>query len=146
PTLCKEHLISVLEKLESLNGNLLFILETNGILLGAEEEYSKELSSFRNLHVRVSFKAADEKRFSELTGASEKGFGFQLKALKNLEKYKVSCHPSLMISFSEPKKIESFRDTLRKISKRFEEFEIEEVLLYPEVLKRLKEKKYSWLK
>ena len=33
---------------------LLFILETNGILLGSDEGFARELAGYRDIHVRVS--------------------------------------------------------------------------------------------
>jgi uncharacterized Fe-S cluster-containing radical SAM superfamily protein len=48
----------------------LFILETNGILLGADRDYARQLSPFADkLYVRVSFKAATPEGFTERTGA-----------------------------------------------------------------------------
>src|SRR5512137_740174 len=50
PTIGKHHLIEVLER---INPTTVFILETNGILLGYEKHYVEDLSGFKNLHVRV---------------------------------------------------------------------------------------------
>jgi uncharacterized Fe-S cluster-containing radical SAM superfamily protein len=49
PTLCKDHLLKILNQIPT---NLLFILETNGILI--DEDYAKSLEAFPNIHVRVS--------------------------------------------------------------------------------------------
>ena len=46
PTIGKEHLLGVLERIS--RSNLFFILETNGIYFGYDEEYVRELSAFRN--------------------------------------------------------------------------------------------------
>ncbi len=81
PTICREHLIKVLENIDE---NYLFILETNGILIGSDESYARELSRFSNLFVRVSLKGACGEEFSRLTGAVPEGFDLQLKALENL--------------------------------------------------------------
>jgi uncharacterized Fe-S cluster-containing radical SAM superfamily protein len=53
PTIGWEHLLKVLDL---INGKYLFILETNGIIIGKHEEYAQDLSRFKNLHVRVSLK------------------------------------------------------------------------------------------
>lgn len=87
PTIGWEHLMKVLYLID---GRYLFILETNGILIGEHEEYAKDLSKFRNLHVRVSLKGTCEDEFSRLTGALPEGFGLQLRALENL-----GCHSGL---------------------------------------------------
>ena len=65
PTICREHLIRVLELIPK---DYLFILETNGILIGGDETYAEELSRFPHLHVRVSIKGTCEEEFSSLTG------------------------------------------------------------------------------
>ncbi len=61
PTICKKHL---LELINSIPENKLFILETNGVLLN--EDYIEELSNFKNTYVRVSLKGVDEKIFEQL--------------------------------------------------------------------------------
>lgn len=135
PTLCWEHLVKVLELID---GRYLFILETNGILIGKNEEYTKDLSRFKNLHVRVSLKGTCEDEFSKLTGAVPGGFALQLRALENLVKHKVKSHPSCMISFSPPENIKALRKRLKTIHPDFEDFEVEELILYPHVEERLK--------
>ena len=69
PTLGKEHLLSVLRYVKDSKYKL-FILETNGILLGADRDYVKQLAEFKEkLYVRVSFKAATPEGFTQRTGA-----------------------------------------------------------------------------
>ncbi len=137
PTLGKEHLIKVLELLK--NSNLTFILETNGILLGYDYDFVKELSKFKDMiHVRVSLKGCNEEEFSRLTGAIPEGFKLQLQALRNLVKEKIPCHPSVMISFSRPEAISNLRERLEIIDSRFYDFEEEELMFYGNVKERLK--------
>jgi len=50
---------------------IFFILENNGILLGLDRTYVKELSRFRNLHVRVCLKGYTPEEFSWLTDAKK---------------------------------------------------------------------------
>jgi uncharacterized Fe-S cluster-containing radical SAM superfamily protein len=84
PTLGKEHLISVLGYVKDSNYPL-FILETNGILLGADGAYVKQLVEFKEkLYVRVSFKAATPEGFTQRTGAIGRYYELPFKALKNL--------------------------------------------------------------
>jgi uncharacterized Fe-S cluster-containing radical SAM superfamily protein len=90
PTIGKAHLIEVLDSIEP---NLLFILETNGILLGADRTYVEALSVFKNLHVRVCLKGCTAKEFSFLTDA-KCGFDYQIQALEYLRDAKMHCHPS----------------------------------------------------
>lgn len=135
PTVCREHLIRVLEFIPE---EYTFILETNGILIGADRSYAEELSRFSTLHARVSLKGANEEEFSVLTGAEPRGFGLQLKALENLLASGVSVHPACMVSFSSPESIRSLRERLRAIHPPFEDFEVEELILYPSVEERLR--------
>jgi uncharacterized Fe-S cluster-containing radical SAM superfamily protein len=102
PTICRDHLIGVLELIPK---DYLFILETNGILIGNDESYAEELSKFPDLYVRVSLKGICEDEFSRITGAVPEVFGLQIKALEHLVKYKVNAHPACMISFSTQENI-----------------------------------------
>ncbi|HDO19896.1 MAG TPA: radical SAM protein, partial [Thermoplasmatales archaeon] len=61
PTIGRRHLLSLLGTLEDYP--LTFILETNGILIGYDKNFACELSSFKNLHVRVSLKGCSEDEF-----------------------------------------------------------------------------------
>jgi uncharacterized Fe-S cluster-containing radical SAM superfamily protein len=135
PTIFREHLIRVLELIDE---KYLFILETNGILIGKDEEYARDLSRFKNLHVRVSLKGTCNEEFSKLTGAVPEGFDLQLKALENLMYHGVKNHPACMISFSPHENIKALRKRLKAIHPAFEEFEVEELILYPHVEERLK--------
>jgi len=129
PTIGKEHLISLLEKVPQ---NLLFILETNGILLGADRDYVKELSKFRNLHVRVSLKGCDKREFNLLTGA--KGFEYQIKSLEYLKREKVSFNIALV---SIKKDRSSFFKKLIEMGLGKIMIEEEQIKLYPSVRRRL---------
>ena len=84
PTIGKEHLLSLLEFVKESKYPL-FILETNGMLLGSDPEYVKRLKEFRDkLYVRVSFKAATPEGFTQRTGAIGKYYELPFKALKLL--------------------------------------------------------------
>ncbi|MFQ6127535.1 MAG: radical SAM protein [Thermoplasmata archaeon] len=134
PTIGKEHLLSLLELVDQTNYN--FILETNGILI--DRSYADNLAAFGNLHVRVSLKGCSEEEFTRLTGAN-RGFELQLNALSNLMQAGVSCHPSIMSSFSDEDEFSRLRDRLASIHPSFpRDLEIEELILYPHVKRRLK--------
>jgi uncharacterized Fe-S cluster-containing radical SAM superfamily protein len=134
PTIARDHLIKVLELIPK---NLLFILETNGILIGADESYARDLARFNNLYVRVSLKACNQKEFSALTGAIAKGFQLQLQALENLARFGVNVHPALMISFSSPEAVDAMKKRLGNIRRDFSEIEIEELVVYGDLEDRL---------
>ncbi|MEM0345608.1 MAG: radical SAM protein [Thermofilaceae archaeon] len=137
PTLCREHLLEVLGLLEG--SRLLFILETNGILIGHDSSYARDLSRFSNVHVRVSIKGASAEEFHRLTGAKPEAFELQLKALEHLLDYGVSAHPAAMLSFSEPQSVERLKARLAEIDESLvREFEEEYVFLYPHVVAQLR--------
>ena len=84
PTLGKKHLLSVLNFVKESNYPL-FILETNGIILGHDRDYVKKLAQFKEkLYVRVSIKAATPEGFTQRTGAIGKYFESPFNALKFL--------------------------------------------------------------
>lgn len=126
-----------MQVLEQIPGHIRFILETNGILLGHDATYARDLSRFENLYVRVSMKGASEDEFTRLTGAEPAGFGLQIQALENMARFKVTGHPAVMISFSSTDNIKALRRRLRQIHEGFEHFEVEELVLYGKVEERL---------
>ena len=136
PTIGKPHLLRLLEELKGKGYR--FILETNGIPIACDESYAENLSSFHFVHVRVSLKGCNEKEFAILTGAKQEGFTLQLKALQSLMDAGVSCHPSVMVSFSSRKNLQTLIQRLRRMGSRLaEEVEIEELILYPHVVRRM---------
>ena len=135
PTISREHLIQVLDRIPQ---DLLFILETNGILIGYDSTYARELSKFENLYVRVSMKGADKEEFTRLTGSDPAGFELQIQALKNLVRFNVNVHPAVMVSFSSPENIKALRTRLSEINEDFKDFEAEELALYGKVEERLR--------
>lgn len=137
PTLCWEHLLKVIELVDK--AKLMFILETNGILIGSNKDYAKDLSKFSSVHVRVSIKGTNPEEFHHLTRAKPEAFELQLKALENLLDHGVSAHPAVMLSFSEARDIERLKMRLADIDEVLvSEFEEEYVFLYPHVVRQLR--------
>lgn len=84
PTLGKEHLLKLLEYVMQ-SAYPLFILETNGILLGSDTDYVERLAAFKEkLYVRVSFKAATPEGFQTRTGAEGTYYTLPFRALDHL--------------------------------------------------------------
>lgn len=133
-TLNREHLLELLEKIP---GHYRFILETNGILLGSDRSYCRDLARFPHLHVRVSLKGCSKTDFRRLTGMKENGFELQIGALENLLEEGVNCHPAVMSCFSSPRARMDLRGRLGAINYDFRELEEEELILYPHVQERL---------
>lgn len=95
PTLCRDHLLGVLELVGTTR--YLFMLETNGILLGHDPGYAKQLEQFKhNLHVRVSLKAGTPGGFQKRTGAVGKSYELPFLAVKNLAQTKLDFHVACM--------------------------------------------------
>ena len=138
PTLGRSHLAGVLSEIEKA-GRFRFMLETNGILLGADPYYCRDLASFRSLHVRVSLKGSCEDEFTRLTGANGDDFNLQLDALRNLVEAGVSCHPAVMSSFSTRDTLRELRNRITSIDRKLtDDLELEELIRYPRVERRLK--------
>ncbi len=138
PTLCKEHLLEVISQIPA---DLTFMLETNGILI--DEGYAKELSQFKNLHVRVSLKATNEIQFEKITNARGKYFELQFAALDNLIRNKVSCHPAIMENLIlSPNDLQKLRNRLSANKSTLgSELELESLILYPFIRSELEKRK-----
>ena len=134
PTIGKEHLINLLRNVDR---KFLFILETNGILLGFDKTYLDELSVFKNLHVRVCLKGTSPEEFSMLTGAKT-GFEYQINALKSLNDKKMSFNIAIVTVKKDKKQ---FLDKLAEMGLGKIFVEDEEITLYPLVKKRLEDEK-----
>jgi len=141
PTLGMPHLLEILRHLPR---DLAFILETNGIILGAEAQWAKELAPFPQVFARVSLKGCTPEEFARLTGAVPEGFALQLKALEHLLSAGVDCHAAVMVSFSPVESRERLRQRLSAIHRTFGDFEPEELILYPAVTARLTKRGLSY--
>jgi uncharacterized Fe-S cluster-containing radical SAM superfamily protein len=126
PTICKNYLIELLNLIPQ---NKLFILETNGTLL--DEEYIAELSKFKNIFVRVSLKGVDEKTFERITGAERAFFKNQLIALEMLKKYGIKCRAAILVDLFTDAQIASLG---------ISNLEYETLIKYPFVMNQLKNK------
>jgi uncharacterized Fe-S cluster-containing radical SAM superfamily protein len=141
PTLGMPHLLEVMSHLPA---GLTFILETNGIMLGAERKWARELARFPQVFARVSLKGCTPEEFSRLTGARPEGFTLQLKAIEHLLAAGLDCHAAVMVSFSSPESRERLRQRLVAIYPALGDFEEEELILYPAVAARLEKRELSY--
>ncbi|MEM0355445.1 MAG: radical SAM protein [Desulfurococcaceae archaeon] len=149
PTIAWNHLIKLLELME--DSGFIFILETNGILLGYNENYAKELAGFNNVVIRVSFKGTTPEEFEYLTGADSSFYEYQFKSLINLMNSGLKpgrdFYPAVMLSFSPEKNIELFIEKLEEIDPVFRNsLDVEYVILYPHVIELLKKNSLKPLK
>jgi uncharacterized Fe-S cluster-containing radical SAM superfamily protein len=141
PTLGKEHLLGLLEHVERSEFDL-FILETNGILFGADRGYVRAISKFRKPHVRVSLKAGTPEAFTRKTGAKPESFELPFKAIQNLLDFNVQFHVAGMMDdprIVTPEERAELAKRLAEIDPRLiETFEGEVIDPYRTALARLK--------
>jgi uncharacterized Fe-S cluster-containing radical SAM superfamily protein len=95
PTLGKSHLLGLLELVERSPFRL-FILETNGLLIGADPEYAREIARFEKVHTRVALKAGTPEAFTSKTGARSEFFELPFQGIRNLLSAGASCHVAAM--------------------------------------------------
>ena len=128
PTIGKEHLLSVLDLLSGTDYQ--FILETNGILLGASVDYVGALRSYENLHVRVCLKAGNAQGFEERTGAIGEYYIFPFVAIKHLKEAGIDFH---VASMSDPEVMprEERLDMLQELKNVGYEKDLEEEKFIP---------------
>ncbi len=137
PTLCRKH---VLKLLENMPEEKLFVLETNGILLGHDKKYVGEIGKYDNVIVRVSLKGCVKEEFSRITGAKPVFFNLQFKALENCLNQGVECFPALLLDVVDKSNLNLLKEKLDEIDKSLwirMDFS-EKLLLYKHVKERLR--------
>ena len=136
-TLGRQHLLELLDLVEQ--SEFVYILETNGMTLGADRDFSQLLSQYKKLHVRVSIKGANADEYHRLTGARPDSYALPLKAMLNLIANGVSCNACVMASFSTTHSLEGFIEQVRELHPGIlKSLEIEGITLFPRVRERLK--------
>ncbi len=127
PTLCRDHLLSVLKLIEEDKWFNLFILETNGILFGADRDYVKDISPFTKVHIRVSLKAGNAQGFQSRTGAVARYYELPFQAVENLYETGISFHvaamtdPRIMGEEERREIIKKLDDIDREVARNLEE-------------------------
>jgi len=137
-TLGRNHLFQLLDLVEQ--SEYVYILETNGMTLGHDEEFAEQLSRYQRLHVRVSIKGTNANEFHRLTGARASAYHLPFKALVNLINAGVSCNACVSISFSSQAGIQAVKKRLYNLRPGLlKSLELEKIKLFPKVAKRLAE-------
>ena len=138
--MCWSHLINLLEYLHRKSrSSTVFVLETNGIVIGEEPSRARELARFDRLFVRVSIKSCSPQTFSRITGADARYWFSQLRALENLLRSGVVARPALVVSFCSEDEVTQFLARLREIDPELPSLlEVEYTILYPSVRERLR--------
>jgi len=141
PTLGKEHLLGLLEKVENSEFRL-FILETNGILLGADPDYARQIARFKKVHTRVALKAGTPEAFTRKTGAKPESFELPFRGIANLLEAGASVHVAAMTAdarFVTKEERKALIDRLASIHPALvRKLEEEVVTPYPNALERLR--------
>ena len=135
-TIGKAHLLELLELVDG--SEYTYVLETNGMVLGADRDYVEDLKRFKNLHVRVSIKGCDEEEFHTVTGARRSAYQLPFQALESLIAAGISCNACLSVSFSNGDSLESAKKRLYEMwPGLLKSLEIERIKLFPKVKERL---------
>jgi uncharacterized Fe-S cluster-containing radical SAM superfamily protein len=135
-TIGQQHLLELLDIVEE--SEFVYILETNGMLLGQNQDYVNKLSKYKKLHVRVSIKGCSKDEFYWLTGADKEAYILPYLALIRLIDAGVSCNACLMVSFSTTEAIETAKRKLSEIHAGIlNSLELERIKLFPKVRARL---------
>ncbi len=125
---------------------LLFILETNGVLIGLDDRIAKSIADIATrgrIAVRVSIKAATPEMFEKLTLVDRKYWHAQLEALRKLVELGLEpgeeVYAAVMLSFEDEEAIAGLLKRLAEIHPALaQEIDPEYVILYPHVEKRLR--------
>lgn len=135
------HLIDVIDLILQNRPRSVFILETNGFILGWRTDLIEKLK-FQNLRIRICLKGIDEESFELITGAQREFFAYPFKALKALEKLGINAWPALMGDLFSHDQILG----LKKLLEDYEiniQLELESLEAYPFVLENMKKRKLN---
>ena len=136
-TIGLEHLFELLDLVEQ--SEYIYILETNGLNIGADPTIADRLARYSRVHVRISIKGASEDEFHALTGAQRSAYALAYQALEHLIGRGVSCNACLMASFSDSAGVKIVRQRLAAIAPGIlHSLEIERIKQFPKVRERLK--------
>lgn len=141
PTLCKKHLLGVLELLEDSSLIDTFILETNGVIFGKDEDYLERLEMFELPYVRVSLKAGFSETWEEKCGAVESTFELPYRAIENLWERDIDFHVAAMVDerITTEKEMLSITKKVAEVSPVLaKNIEWEDIDMYPNTKRRLR--------
>jgi uncharacterized Fe-S cluster-containing radical SAM superfamily protein len=146
PTIGWRHLLEMVPRLLRLLPHVVFVVETNGILIGSGRVEPGELvekAGRGRVFFRVSIKAATPEWFERLTGAAAWAHELQLRALERLAEEGlepgVDYRPALILGFEPPQAVARLLERLASIDPRLPSvLEPEPVKVYPHVERMLR--------
>jgi uncharacterized Fe-S cluster-containing radical SAM superfamily protein len=98
----KDHLFEVIRLVQrEYDGR--FVIETNGVILGANPSYLDEVPT--GCKFRVALKADNPEMFEKVTGANRTGLDLQLKGIQALRDHKLACRVAFMPPFADATKV-----------------------------------------
>jgi uncharacterized Fe-S cluster-containing radical SAM superfamily protein len=145
PTIGRAHLLEILEHLsdDGFADKGVFILETNGILIGHDRSYALDFARYPFVHARVSIKCCTPESFSMFTGSNPSGFELQIRALQHLFEAGVSCHPAVFAAFNTKVELSSLARRITQINESLaRRLEVEDYVPYREAKRRMKRMGY----
>ena len=132
------HVVQVIRTISEQRPGSLFILETNGLMLGHRREFVEALK-FPNLAVRVCLKGTDPESFERVAGSRADFFEVPLAGLRALQEAGIEAWPALMENLFSSEQVKGFRVLLAKQGIRGD-LELESLEPYPFVLKNLQQR------
>lgn len=133
-----DHLVGVLEEIRKRDPFMEFILETNGLVIGARPEFAQRLAGFARLQVRITLKGWDEESFELISGAEGAFWELPLKGLQALLNQGIVAWAAIMYETFGRRGIEKISTALQERSIRLEQIEVEYLEPYPFVLENLR--------
>lgn len=88
------------------HSDLFFVIETNGIMLGAQPALLDCLKRLRNIRIRLALKASNGLEFEKITGCNAVGYGFQIAAIREIQKRHIPLKVAYMPEFVDPRQID----------------------------------------
>jgi uncharacterized Fe-S cluster-containing radical SAM superfamily protein len=130
------HMAKVIRLIFEKRPDSVFILETNGLMIGYHPEFAGRLK-FNNLAVRVCLKGVDPESFEKISGARADFFELPLAGLEALGEAGVEAWPALMQDLFTPEEINGLKSRLAYRGIR-SELELESLEPYPFVMENLR--------
>jgi uncharacterized Fe-S cluster-containing radical SAM superfamily protein len=126
PILGKASALHLAEVVKLVDGN--FIIETNGVMLGADSSLIEILEPLPRIHVRLCIKAHNASDFEKITGAKAEALAYQFRAAEALKEAKISHSIAVMSPFVDSRRLP------------FRVSEVEELISYKSIGKNLRQR------
>lgn len=149
PTVGRQHLIKLASLAENEESIDYFVIDTNGILLGADKSYVSSLSKYPKCMLCLGLKAGTPERFEQITGAQARFYDLPFKAIEYCLDYKLKFNLCAMTDprIMPQKEKEALHSKLCDIDPFLEKAARDQILLpFPIAIKRLEKAGYKKLR